>query len=88
MSTQDQIRNFILTGLDSKLTADVLTDSYPLLETEAIDSLAVFALVQFIEDEFGVEVGDDDLVIDNFASIEAMAQMVHGKQSEKPGLSA
>ena len=85
MSTQDQIRNFILTGLDSKLTADVLTDNYPLLETEAIDSLAVFAIVQFLEDEFGVEVGDDDLVIDNFASIEAMAKMVHGKQGMESG---
>ena len=85
MNVQDQIRNFILTSLDSKLSADVLTDSYPLLETEAIDSLAVFAIVQFIEDEFGVEVGDDDLVIDNFASIEAMAKMVQGKQGGEPG---
>ncbi|HKY46864.1 MAG TPA: acyl carrier protein [Acidimicrobiia bacterium] len=80
MTVKERLRHFLLTGLDSKLNESVLTDTYPLLETEAIDSLAVFAIVQFLEDEFGIEVGDDDLVVDNFASIEAMAKLVEAKQ--------
>lgn len=79
MTVKERLRHFLLTGLDSKLNEAVLTDTYPLLETEAIDSLAVFAIVQFLEDEFGIEVGDDDLVVDNFASIEAMAKLVETK---------
>ncbi|MCA1735740.1 MAG: acyl carrier protein [Actinobacteria bacterium] len=81
MRIQEQIREFLLDGLDIKLTAEGLTDSYPLLQTEAIDSQAVFAVVQFLEDEFGFEIGDEDLTVDNFASIEAMAKMVDAKLS-------
>lgn len=79
MKVQDQLRQFILTELDAKVSEDRLTDTYPLLETEAIDSLAVFTIVEFLEDQFGVEVGDEDLVIDNFSTIDAMARMVEAK---------
>jgi len=80
---QDQLRRFILTELNTKLSEKALTDSYLLLETETIDSLAVFAIVQFIEDEFGIEVSDDDLVIDNFTSIGDMARMVEAKVEQQ-----
>jgi acyl carrier protein len=80
---RERIRQFILTELKTNLTDALLTDSYPLLETEAIDSLAVFTIVQFLEDEFGIEVGDDDLVIENFASIAAMATMVEAKANQR-----
>ena len=80
MSVREQLRHFILTELKTKLTEGVLTDTYPLLEAEAIDSLAIFTIVQFLEDKFGIEVGDDDLVIENFATIDAMARMVDSKK--------
>lgn len=83
MKVRDQLRQFILTQLDAKLSEERLTDTYPLLETEAIDSMAVFAIVQFLEDQFGVEVGDDDLVIDNFSSVDAMARMVEAKLGQE-----
>lgn len=86
MRVQDQLREFILTQLDTKVGEDRLTDSYPLFESEAIDSLAVFSIVQFLEDEYGVEVGDDDLVIDNFSSIGAMARMVEAKLSQQQNI--
>lgn len=85
MTVREQLRHFILTELKTKLTEHVLTDSYPLLETEAIDSLAVFTIVQFLEDQFGIEVGDDDLVVENFATIDAMASMVDAKKNNTAG---
>lgn len=81
MTVREQLRHFILTELKTKLTEGVLTDTYPLLEAEAIDSLAVFTIVQFLEEKFGIEVGDDDLVIENFATIEAMATLVEAKKN-------
>jgi acyl carrier protein len=51
-----------------------------LLETEAIDSLAIFAIVEFLENDFAVEIGEDDLVVDNFTSI--MAKMVEVKRGD------
>jgi acyl carrier protein len=85
LTVREQLRDFILTELKTKLTEGVLTDSYPLLEAEAIDSLAVFTIVQFLEDQFGIEVGDDDLVVENFATIDAMATMVEAKKNSTAG---
>jgi acyl carrier protein len=85
LTVREQLRDFILTELKTKLTEGVLTDSYPLLEAEAIDSLAVFTIVQFLEDQFGIEVGDDDLVVENFATIDAMATMVEAKKNGTAG---
>lgn len=78
MTLRDQLRQFILSELNVKARPH-LSDNYPLLETEAIDSLAVFAIVEFLESEFGIEIEEDDLVVENFASIEAMAGLVEAR---------
>jgi acyl carrier protein len=85
LTVREQLRHFILTELKTKLSEGVLTDSYPLLEAEAIDSLAVFTIVQFLEDQFGIEVGDDDLVVENFATIDAIANMVAARKNPATG---
>ena len=78
MST-DAIRDFIVNNLKFKGSPAELTGSYPLIGREAIDSMGIFQLVGFLEDEFGVEVGDEDLVVDNFASIDAINELVERK---------
>ena len=81
MST-DAIRDFIVNNLKFRGSPDELTGSYPLIDREAIDSMGIFQLVGFLEDEFGVEVGDEDLVVDNFASIDAINQLVQRKRGQ------
>lgn len=65
---RDRIRTFIIDELDWYEPVDQLTDDYPLIEREVIDSLGLFRLVTFLEDQ-GVEIADDDLVPDNFATL-------------------
>ena len=81
MST-DAIRDFIVNNLKFRGSPDELTGSYPLIDREAIDSMGIFQLVGFLEDEFGVEVGDEDLVVDNFATIDAINQLVERKRGQ------
>ena len=81
MST-DAIRDFIVNNLKFRGSPEELTGSYPLIDREAIDSMGIFQLVGFLEDEFGVEVGDEDLVVDNFASIDAINQLVQRKRGQ------
>ncbi len=81
MST-DAIRDFIVNNLKFRGSPEELTGSYPLIDREAIDSMGIFQLVGFLEDEFGVEVGDEDLVVDNFASIDAINQLVERKRGQ------
>lgn len=56
-----------------------------LLDTGIIDSLGTLEAVQFLEDEFGVEVTDDEMVADHFDSVHSMTELVDSKQSRSSG---
>ncbi len=47
-----------------------------LLAADLIDSLGITELVGFLEEKYGITVGDDDLTADNFRSIDAIASYV------------
>ena len=80
MTEADAIRSFIIDKLKFRGSHAELTASYPLIDREAIDSMGIFQLIGFIEEEFGIEVGDSDLVADNFASIDAMTKLVERRR--------
>ncbi len=77
---QEKVRNFIVSELNFSGAPEELTDDYPLLEKEVIDSMGIFQIVSFLEDEVGVEVDDEDLVPENFASIGHIAKLVEDKR--------
>ena len=64
---------FVIDGTD----VDIATAN--LLEEEVIDSLGIFTLVSFIEDRFGVSVDPEEVNLDNFETVEAIATLVQGK---------
>ena len=45
-----------------------------------IDSTGVLELVSFVEREFGIAVGDDELVPSNFDSIAALSEFIRKKR--------
>jgi methoxymalonate biosynthesis acyl carrier protein len=45
-----------------------------------VNSLLAMQLVAFVEKEFGVAVGDEDLDLDNFRTINAIASLVARKR--------
>ena len=56
-----------------------------LLDSGIIDSLGTLDVVQFLEEEFGFEVSDEEMVADHFDSIHSIAQFVDSKQSRCGG---
>lgn len=58
----------------------VLADDASLLDSGVIDSTGVLELVAFLQDELGVEVGDDDMVPENLDSIAKIESFVLRKQ--------
>lgn len=44
-----------------------------------VNSLLAMQLVAFVEKEFGITIGDEDLDLDNFRSIRAIADLVARK---------
>jgi len=78
MRIEKKIREFILKNLyyteDSFIEDD---DSF--LETGVIDSMGVMELVTFIHVEFGIEVSQQEIVVENFDSIRKLANFVRKK---------
>ncbi len=79
MQVRDILRKHIAeTILFSKEYPYGDTDSF--LENGVIDSMNVIELVLFLEQQFGIQVADHEIVPDNFDSIEQLANFVQSKQ--------
>ncbi len=50
------------------------------LDNGVVDSMNVLELVMYVEENFGIQVGDSDIVPDNFDSVERLARFVQSKQ--------
>jgi acyl carrier protein len=79
MSTTQRVRDFIIEELRWTGPLDQLTADYPLLDNGVIDSLGLMQVVEFLEQECGVEIRDDDLLPENFATLSAIEKLVEVK---------
>jgi acyl carrier protein len=50
-----------------------LNDDEDLLSAGILDSLGILQLVAYVEKTFGIQIPDEDVVYDNFKSINALA---------------
>jgi acyl carrier protein len=74
-SVNTTIREYILREALPGASDDDLTDDTNLIEEEILDSLGIFALVEFLETTFGIRIEAEEVVMTNFetiASIEAL----------------
>jgi len=79
--TVEAIRRFISEELATDGLHEQITDDYPLLDRQVLDSLGLFQLVGFLEGEFGVEVQDEELVPANFGTVQDIARLVDTKRA-------
>lgn len=61
-------------GIKGELSYD-----YPLVGKGLLTSLQVMELVMFMEEKFGVTIEDDDIVEENFATVNDIAGLVEEK---------
>jgi acyl carrier protein len=60
-----------------------LTDETLLIDSGILDSLSLLQLVVFLEERFGIMVGDADLLPENFASLTTVCAYVRAREPEK-----
>ena len=60
-----------------------LTEETALVESGILDSLSLLQLVVFLEERFGITVGDADLLPENFASLNTICAYLRDRQPEK-----
>jgi acyl carrier protein len=80
MSTEDKIRTFIVKDLAFDGPPGEPTPDYLLFETRSIDSLGVYELVSFLETEFNITIGDEELVPEHFGTLRGIVSLVESKR--------
>ncbi len=61
-----------------------LQDDQDIFSLGFINSLFAMQLVLFVEKEFGIDVANEDLDVDNFRTIDAIAALVARKSTHQP----
>ena len=79
MEMKDQIRTYIMDNILLGSADQSIADDDSFLEKGIIDSTGILELVTFVEDEFNIEVGDEELTPDNFDSIEKLTAYTQRK---------
>ncbi|MHC4751310.1 MAG: acyl carrier protein [Planctomycetota bacterium] len=80
MQPAEKIREFVKMNLAVYEDDAVFGDDDNIFELGFVDSPFAIQLICFIEEEFQIKVGDNDLDIDNFTSINRIVAFVSSKK--------
>ena len=77
----EQIKQFILSDLIKDGSNSDLTSDENLIDSGVVDSLGIMKLVAFLESTFKISVSDDEILLDNFETIDAISSFLMSKSS-------
>ncbi len=80
MTTAEEIRKFITTNFYVADPAKLAEDA-SFLDQGIIDSTGVLEVVTFLEDKFGIVVGDNEMLPENLDSLRNLTAFVERKRS-------
>jgi acyl carrier protein len=74
------IKNFIETELLKAKGYDNLKDTDSLIDSGIIDSLGIQILMPYLERTFSIRINDDEVLPENFETIDAISKFVETKR--------
>jgi acyl carrier protein len=74
-----EVRAYIVDRFLFGQNADQLQNSDSFMEQRLVDSTGILEVVMFLEERYGISVGDEDLVPENLDSIDRIAAFVARK---------
>ena len=80
-----RIKQLIVRALSLPVDPEEIPEEEPLFgDGLELDSVATLEIVFAVEEEFGIEVEDDDLRVELFASVATLSEYVRNRLGEKP----
>ena len=80
MNVKQQVRDYIAENFMFSSNGFEMNDDESFLEAGVVDSLGVLELVTFVEETFAVEVLGEEIVPDNFDSVDNLAAYIERKR--------
>ena len=81
MELKQEIKNYIIEA--SLSDAKKIKEDTLIFDTGLLDSMGLLFLIEFINENYQVEVNDQELNPNNFESISSIVDFVEGKLKEK-----
>nr|AIE12106.1 putative NRPS/PKS hybrid synthase module E2B [uncultured bacterium] len=81
MDNSNQIETGLKDFIKQAINIEGLSEHQNLFETGIVNSLFAVQLMTFVERTYGIEIGADDLDIENFKSVRATADFVRRKSA-------
>lgn len=79
-----EIKEFIVSNFLFGQEGTGFTDEQSFMETGIIDSTGILELVSFVEEKYGITIGDRELVPENLDSLRNISRLVARKRQEAP----
>lgn len=73
------IRAFVTERLAPAAGFATLGDEDDLIDSGVVDSLGIFQLIAFLEEHFGIKIGDEEITPENFGTISAIDRLVSAR---------
>lgn len=83
MQLREQIRGFIIENFLFGDAEPLTDDAVSLLDNGIVDSVGVMEMVAWLEQNHGVKVEDQELVPENFDSVERLVRFVERKNGSR-----
>jgi len=81
MKTKQKLRDYILENYLFTEDQSALMDDDSFLEKGILDSTGILEVIYFIEDEYSIKVGDEEMVPENLDSVNNIVNFVKQKQN-------
>ncbi|HLE16993.1 MAG TPA: acyl carrier protein [Syntrophales bacterium] len=81
MANTDPIMEFIKNQLVREKTMKNIGRGDDLIESGIIDSLGILKLLEFLESKFSIHIADEELIPENFHSIESIESFISRKKN-------
>jgi acyl carrier protein len=79
MDVKTIIREFIKSDLVEGGGPATIGDGDSLIDAGIIDSLGIQRLIAFMEKQFSIKIADEDIVPENFESVETISNFIQAK---------
>jgi len=76
------IKDFIQSEIIKGKSSEMVKTSDNLIESGIIDSIGIQVLIDFLEKKYSFQIADDEVIPDNFETVDAITDYVKHKKHE------
>jgi acyl carrier protein len=80
------IRDYVRRELMADRQDATFDDDEDLIEAGIVDSLGIFLLIEFLQKEFAIQVQPEEVVMQNFATVNAINSLIIARRTKEFGV--